>query len=136
MSTKSNEPVTFTLPVSEQKVTLRPYTTARMRQATTAIFLRYSKINMKDVQGKSQEELKKADSDVVDIQDLPGTAIAEINEVTVKNFVVSIDGNEFGGDRDAILEACLDMHTDDFDALVGECNRINNESTLSDQKKA
>lgn len=136
MSTKSNELVAFTLPVSEQKVMLRPYTTARMRQATTAIFLRYSKINMKDVQGKSEEELKKADSDVVNIDDLPGTAITEINEVTVKNFVISIDGNEYGGDRDAILEACLDMHTDDFDALVNECNRINKESTLSDQKKA
>lgn len=133
--------VELTTPVAEQKIVLRPYPTARMQQAQSAIFLRYSKVDVKEAQKQAEAQKanpgNKADNDkVVDISELPGSALQEINQLTVKNFVLSIDGNEYGGDKDAILEACLDMHTSDFQAILDRCNEINAEAQVDDAKKA
>lgn len=122
-------------PVQGSKIVLRPYPTARMQQAQSAIFLRHSKVNVAEAQ--KQAGKKDADnSKVVDISELPGSALQEINQITVKNFVISIDGNDFGGDKDAILEACLDMHANDFQAILTRCNEINQEAQVDDAKKA
>lgn len=130
-----SENIELTTPVAEQKVTLRPYPTARMQHAQSAIFLRYANVNVK----QAQEEAKKEGSDgseSVQFGDLPGSALGEINELTVKNFVLTIDGDDFGGDKDKILEACLDMHIRDFQAILDRCNEINSDNEITDAKKA
>lgn len=128
-------PIELKTPVAEQKISLRPYPTARMQQAQSAIFLRYSKVDVKKAQAQAGN--KNADSsDVVDISELPGSALQEMNEITVKNFVISIDGDDFGGDKDKVLDACLDMHARDFQAILDRCNEINAENQVTDEKKA
>lgn len=133
--------VELTTPIAEQKIVLRPYPTARMQQGQSAIFLRYAKVDVKGAQdqAEAQKAGKKPAADAknpVDISDLPGTALQEINSLTVKNFVLTIDGNDFGGDKEALLEACLDMHATDFQAILDRCNEINAESQVTDSKKA
>lgn len=128
--------VELTTPVAEQKIVLRPYPTARMQQAQSAIFLRHSKVDVAEAQKQAGKGKDADNSKVVDISELPGSALQEINQITVKNFVISIDGNDFGGDKDAILEACLDMHANDFQAILTRCNEINQETQVTDEKKA
>lgn len=132
--------VELTTPIAEQKIILRPYPTARMQQGQSAIFLRYAKVDVKKAQDQAADQKagKPAteNDNPVDISDLPGSALQEINSLTVKNFVLSIDGNEYNGDKEAILEACLDMHANDFQAILDRCNTINAESQVDDSKKA
>lgn len=129
------DPVSITLPFSKKTVTLRPYPTARYDAATTAVFLRESKVDLsaaKDAKSKGKDA--EAD-DIIDIDEIPATALAEINNLAIQHFVLTIDGQEFK-DKDVLLETCLDMHKQDFDAILKEANRINKENTLSDEKKA
>lgn len=128
--------VDLTTPVQGQKIVLRPYPTARMQQAQSAIFLRHSKVDVAEAQKQSAKGKDADNSKIVDISELPGSALQEINQITVKNFVLSIDGNDFGGDKDALLEACLDMHATDYQAILTRCNEINQESQVDDSKKA
>lgn len=132
--------VELTTPIAEQKIVLRPYPTARMQQGQSAIFLRYAKVDVKKAQDQAADQkagkAANENDNPVDISDLPGSALQEINSLTVKNFVLSIDGNEYAGDKEAMLEACLDMHATDFQAILDRCNQINAESQVDDSKKA
>jgi len=133
--------IKITTPVEGAEIELRPFPTARMQQAQTAIFLRYSKVDVKKAQEQSKaNELsgnKSVDnSDAVDFSELPGSALQEINQLTVQNFVLKINGNDYAGNKDAIIEACLDMHAKDFQAILDKCNEINAEAQVDDSKKA
>ncbi len=133
--------VELTTPVQEQKIVLRPYPTARMQQGQSAIFLRYAKVDIKKAQDQAEDQKagrkrKADDENPVDISDLPGSALQEINELTVKNFVLSIDGDTYEGNKDSIFEVCMDMHATDFQAILDKCNEINAESQVTDSKKA
>ena len=134
--------IKITTPVEGAEIELRPFPTARMQQAQTAIFLRYSKVDVKKAQEQSKINAlagnKKVDdnSDAVDFSELPGSALQEINQLTVQNFVLKINGNDYGNNKDAIIEACLDMHAKDFQFILDKCNEINAEAQVDDSKKA
>lgn len=123
------EPVSLELPRSGKTALIKPYTTGRMNIATRAVFLKH--LNVNPAQPADGEEPTEQEArDAVQFDKIPGDAIDEINRITVEHMVISIDGN-----TDKVLDQCLDLPADDYDAIVEKCNDIDKETTLSKQKK-
>lgn len=123
------ENVTLDLPRSGSVAIIKPYTTGRMNLATRAVFLKHMNVNPQSA-AQGAEPTEQEARDAVQFDKIPGDAIDEINRITVQHMVVSIDGK-----TENVLDLCLDLPADDYDAIVAKCNEIDKATTLSKQKK-
>jgi len=130
MTKFSTDNVTITLPISGKEVVLRGFVTKRMEVATSSVFMKHSKVDL--------TQAMKGDSsgiDMISLNDLPGTAITELTETTITNFVISLDGNDFGGNKEDILNACYELPSKDFDAITDKCHVITKGTSFDEEKK-
>lgn len=137
MAKKEN--IKFKTSITETEIELRPYVDARTDQANSAVYLQYAKFdfnkaiqNNKTASGKAptEAEAEALGKDAMKFDTLPGTAIAEIKNNAIKGMVVSLDGDNKGGDRDAILEAVLDLPKDEYDEIQAKIDEITKASKL------
>lgn len=131
----SSDPVDFETPVAKHKIVLKGYVTARMQLATRGVFLGHTKINMKGMQGKSEAEIKNMKEDELTRFDdeIPASVINEINEITLRHMIISIDGQK--GTQQEMLDTVLEMPPEDYEAIIEKCNDISKSTSLSDTKK-
>ncbi len=131
--TKFNtENVEMETPTAKAKVVLKGYVTARMQLATRGVFLRHTKLNMKATAGKTADQVKAMkDEDLTSFDDnITAEIINEINEITVKQMVISVNGETAD-----VLELCLDLPPEDYEAIVAKCSEISGETSLDDATK-
>lgn len=127
-----DKPVELTTPKGGAKVQIRPYATARLRKATRGVFLKYASLDTAAFKGKSEKEIKEMNTgDLTKFQDeIPAEIVNEINEATIKYMVISVDGK-----TEDLVDVCLDMRDEDYNAIIEKCNEVAGETDLSEEKK-
>jgi hypothetical protein len=95
------------------KVVLRTYLTGREANELKAVMYSALKMNMEDAQ-----------SGKVNVSDVPGTFLVEQEHKALGFLVVSIDG-----DTTAPVDKLLDLPAPEYEAVVKECNAIQNPTT-------
>lgn len=134
MPRKTLDNIKFKTPVLEADIEILPYETTETDQLNQAVYLAYGSLDMKKAMEDSKKEQEggsKADgSSSVVFENLPASAIMEIKNNAIKGFVVSIDGNNFGGDKDALLEDVLKLPKEDYDEIQRQIDLLKKDSTL------
>lgn len=112
-----------------------------MGQETRAVFLRYGRMDPDKMQAQSKAaktDKKVAEmeiSDVASFKDgIPAEVINEINDITIRRMVMSIDGKTGEQAFDFIMD---DLRQEDYQQIIEKCNEISAQTQLDDdQKKA
>lgn len=128
----SNDPIKFVTPVAGQTIMLRPFVPARLRIEVRKLILRNASISLKKAsKAKNQKELEAMDiGELTNLDDVPADVIEDINVLTAKTMVISIDGK-----TDDIEDELLNMRQEDYDAIIKKSNEISAESSVDDKKK-
>lgn len=103
----------LTTPVKKQTVIIKDWITGREKRAITEVFLNGSEFQEDGNKPKFKGELVNTSQDI-----------------TIKTLVVSVDGK-----TDNVLETVLDMHSEDFEFLITEINKIVNPKSEEELKK-
>lgn len=98
------ESIELTLPDSGKKVVLRGYTTGRISQELEAIFLDQSEVINDN--GKVKRVMN-------------GAAFTRAHNRSIELLVLSVDGSS-----ENVLDAVLDLSTEDHDYVYSELNKI------------
>ena len=98
-------------PISQNKIILKTWLTAREKREITAIYLM-------DTELKADQTYSISANKYFDAQNK-----------TLENIVISIDGNESD-----VLEKALDMRSEDFDFLITEINKLTITETEESKK--
>lgn len=114
MDTRETKKVT----IGAYEVEIKTYLTGREKRELMSVFL-----------GKNLS----VSPDGANVAGLDAATVAEAQDLTFKTVIVSIDGHKEGdiiGEGEnaktfSIVDAVLDMHGDDFDAVVKAVNEIN-----------
>lgn len=111
-------------------IELKPYLDARTSQANKGIYLGYAKVNMKQAIADAQAGKEASGADAVNFDDLPASVMTEVKNSTIRGMVMSVDGNNFDGDKDQILDAVLDLPESEYDFIQSEIDKIVGGTTL------
>lgn len=127
-----DQPIELITPKGKNKVLIRPYATARLRKATRGVFLKYASLDTAAFKGKSEKEIKEMNTgDLTKFKDeIPAEVVNDINESTIQYMVLEVDGKTEG-----LVDICLDMRDEDYNAIIEKCNEIAAETDLSEEKK-
>lgn len=133
----SKENIKITTPVLGCDVELLPYATAELSQMNEAVFLAYANFDLNGAvngESMSEDDIKET----MRFDKLPATAISEIKNNAIKFLVVTVDGDDFGGDDDAKLKSLLKLPREDFDFIQEKIEEITGEvmNPKGEQKSA
>jgi len=112
------ETITITTPKEQHKVVLKAYLIGREKRAIHAVFLKDVQIET-GVQVGSQPSMKG----------IKGSVVEEAENVALEAIVVSIDES-----KENIVDRVLDMHAKDYQYIVGEINKITEDSDFEEKK--
>lgn len=126
----SNEPVVLKTK-NGHDVVLRAFVPPRMTNETRGVFLRYAKMNPNITKGKLAEE--DAGNEIQFKDGIPAEIINEINEITLRRMVISVDNITGDGVLDHILD---NLRQEDYMEVINKCNEISTATTLTEEKKS
>ena len=134
MARKVIKNIKFTLPVSGADIEILPYETAITDQLNQSIYLSYGSLDMKQAMDDNKRELetgeKSDDNSAIKFENLPASAIMEIKNNAIRGFVVSIDGEKFGGDDQQILDEVLTLPKTDYDEIQAQIDKVKGDRNL------
>lgn len=145
MPRKTLENIKFTTPTLGAEIEILPYETTETSQLNEVVYLAYASLDMraaadikKEAEAAGREATDEDGQKAVTFEKLPATAITEIKNNAIRGYVVKIDGSDFGGDADAILEEIKKFPRTDYDFIQGEIDKLKEDSTLNpkDEQKS
>lgn len=117
------EPIQIELPISKQIVKLRPFATGRVMQAIQKALFGDAEIKTKANQrANAQQEDQEISFKMANIN--------ESTNVAIEGMVLAV-----GDQTTNVLDAVLDLHEDDYNAVKAKVDELTKNSGL-DQKKA
>lgn len=126
--------IKMTLAKSQAEIEMLPYITAEVAQMTEAAVLAYADIDMQKA-SEADGRGKEAQRDSVQFRTMPVAAMTAIKHDTVKAMVVSIDGESYGGDKDALFDELKTLPASDFDEIMNKIEELQAEAA-TDPKDA
>jgi len=96
--------ITITTPVDKKIVVLKSFINGREKRALTSVFLN-GEIDFS--------------ADAKNIKGIKGSLIETAEDLSIKTIVISVDGKS-----DDVVNAVLNMHSQDYTFIIGEINKI------------
>ena len=110
--------LTIKTPVGGQEVVLKSYLTGREKRTINSVFLQ-------DVEIQSSTKA----GDTPTMTGLKGDIMQKAEDIALTTVVMSIDGK-----NEKILDTLLEMHSQDFDFVVKEINKITQDADFEEVK--
>lgn len=117
------ETKTITTPISADTIVIKTYLTGREKRALTNVFL--------------QEGLD-FNAETKNVKGLNAKLIDQNQDLGWKTVIVSINGKQDGAQEDgktfSLVEAVLDMRSEDFDFITDQVNEIIKDRSFEEKK--
>jgi hypothetical protein len=119
-----------TTPHGKNKVVLKDYISGFDDEAIESIYTRGKhKVKAVDPEKAAAGELPEQDVEI------DGSAIQEAEREGVKRVVLSVDGDDFGGDKEKIYEAVYSLRKEDTRFIKKEVEKVVNPKDETKAKK-
>lgn len=113
------ETKSFTTPVGKQEFVIKTYLTGREKRALTNVYL---------------SENVQFDTETQNIKGLNGALVDKAQNLAFETIIVSIEGKT--SSEINLVDAILDMRSEDFDFVVTEINKITSNTDFLDGKRS
>ena len=122
--------VTVVTPKGGVEVVLKAWLSGREQRQIRSVFLDQVKLSANNSVDEEVEKQVQEKEDLAASYTLDGSILSKAQDAQIQQVVYSVAGN-----RDNVLDAVLDMHSEDTEFVVQEIKKILDSTELSEEDK-